>query len=150
MGDAGGTTSTAGMSSAGSSGGMVEPPPIVEPPPPATWDTLKLVLTGTSPPCTGAACHSGAGSKVHLGFPVKNDAQLFTVLTTYVSKDCGNFPLVTPGHPEESALILALKGPCSEDVPRMPNGCDDEQGNCVPDEYIVALEQWISEGAAHP
>jgi hypothetical protein len=64
--------------------------------------------------------------------------------------DCGSIPLVTPGDPEKSALIMVLSGPCSDDLERMPRGCTDVDGHCVPPEYIDALAQWIAEGAAHP
>ena len=131
---------SAGGSSAGSSPANVEP---------ATWDTIKLVLTGTHPPCNSSICHGGNG-KVSLGFPVNDDAQLYTVLTQYVSKACDDMVLVSPGHPEASALVKVLKGPCSDQVPRMPNGCTDDAGNCVPDDYIAAVEQWIADGAPHP
>jgi len=79
--------------------------------------------------------------------------QLYTELTTYVSVECGNIPIVTPGNPAQSALIKLLKAPCDdgigEPIPRMPNGCtEDEFGNtCVPDEYIAAIEQWVASGA---
>jgi hypothetical protein len=52
-----------------------------------------------------------------------------TVLTTYLSKACGNRLLVSP---------------------RMPNGCSEESDNCVPDDYIAAVEQWTTEGAKRP
>ena len=114
-----------------------------------TWDNVKLVLTGTHPACNSSICHGGNG-KVSLGFPVTNDAQLYAVLTQYVSKDCGNEVLVSPGHPEASALVKVLKGPCSDKVPRMPNGCTAQDENCVPDDYIAAVEQWIADGANRP
>jgi hypothetical protein len=134
-----GTPNTAGTSGDGASVSDV----------PATWDTLKLVLTGTHPPCNSSICHNGNG-KVSLGFPVANDDQLYSVLTQYVSMACDNLVLVVPGHPEQSALVKVLKGPCSDQVPRMPNGCTDADGNCVPDDYIAAVEQWITNGALRP
>lgn len=73
-----------------------------------------------------------------------------TVLTMYDSKACDNRVLVSPGHPESSALVEVLKGPCSDEVPRMPNGCSEESDNCVPDDYIAAVEQWTTEGAKRP
>jgi hypothetical protein len=83
---------------------------------------------------------------------VVNDG-LYTELTTYVSMECGNIPIVTPGNLAQSALIKLLKGPCDDGIgdpiPRMPNGCvEDEFGNnCVPDDYIAAIEQWVLSGA---
>jgi hypothetical protein len=29
----------------------------------------------------------------------------------------------------------------------MPYGCDPELGDCIPDEYIAAVTQWIANGA---
>jgi hypothetical protein len=134
----------AGSSSADSStGGM---PATTRP---ATWDTIKLVLSGTRPPCNSSICHGGNG-KGSLGFPVNNDDQLYAVLTQFVATACGNTVLVVPGHPEESALVKAITGPCSDQVPRMPDGCTDADGNCVPDDYIAAVEQWITDGAMRP
>ena len=139
-----GVQSAGGTSSAGSSAGGSDT--TTEP---ATWDTIKLVLTGTHPPCNSSICHGGNG-KVSLGFPVGNDDQLYSVLTQFVSKACDNMVLVVPGHPEQSALVKVIKGPCSTDVPRMPNGCTEADGNCVPDDYIAAVEQWIADGANRP
>jgi len=150
-GGTGGSGASTGMpSAAGTSNGGSSPDVPPSDLPPANWDTLKLVLTGTTPPCTSSTCHGNAGGKGGFGFPVKNDAQLYTQLTTHVVKDCGSIPLVTPGDPEKSALIMVLSGPCSDDLERMPRGCTDVDGNCVPPEYIDALAQWIAEGAAHP
>lgn len=117
------------------------------PPIPATWDTVKLVLSGTRPPCNG--CHGNQGSggfRINIG----NDSQLFKSLTTTVAKDCGNNPIVTPGDPTKSALLEILQGDCSVKTPRMPPGCVDGDSSCVPPEYITALSQWISAGAPEP
>ena len=82
---------------------------------------------------------------------VVND-QLYTELTTHISVICGNIQLITPGNPEQSALVKVLKGPCGVEpniIPRMPNGCiEDEFGStCVPNDYIAAIEQWVRNGA---
>jgi hypothetical protein len=64
-----------------------------------------------------------------------------------ISKNCGNFPVVNPGKPQESAIVKILKGPCGT-TPRMPIDCvDDGDSKCVPPEYIAAITQWIANGA---
>jgi hypothetical protein len=30
----------------------------------------------------------------------------------------------------------------------MPYGCSADAGDCIPDEYIAAVRQWIAAGAA--
>jgi hypothetical protein len=113
---------------------------------PPTFETLKLVLTGTHPPCNAADCH-GPGGPNKLQYWVKDDDKLYDTITHHVSIDCGNIPVVTPGHPERSALVKVLKGPCSTKVPQMPNGCTPEANNCLPPEYVAAIERWIALGA---
>lgn len=147
-GSGGFSTSAAGsggQSSAGTSGdagGSSSAAPI-----PATWDTVKLVLSGTRPPCDG--CHGNLGDG---GFRITldNDSQLFKSLTTTVVQDCGDNPIVTPGDPSKSALLQILKADCSAKTPRMPPGCVDGDAGCVPPEYMSALAQWISDGAPYP
>jgi hypothetical protein len=113
---------------------------------PPTFDTLKLVLTGTHPPCNAADCH-GPGGPNPLQYWVKDDDKLYETLTHHVSMDCGNIPVVTPGDPSKSAIVKVLKGPCSAKVPQMPNGCKPEDNNCLPPEYVAAVERWITLGA---
>jgi hypothetical protein len=75
------------------------------------------------------------------------DDQLHMRLTTRISANCGNIPVVNPSKPQESALVKILKGPCGT-TPRMPVGCvNDGDGGCIPDDYIIAIEQWIANGA---
>ncbi|KYF96887.1 hypothetical protein BE20_58875 [Sorangium cellulosum] len=102
---------------------------------------MKFVIENAS--CFGAGCHNDEMNPLNL----KVDAELRTRLTTHVSKNCGNIPVVNPGKPEESALIKILEGPCGETM-RMPLGCvNDGDANCVPPSYIEALSQWIADGA---
>ena len=127
-----------GSGGTGNSGNTVDP----------TWDTVKTVLTGTHPPCNGADCH-GPGGPNKFQLPVNDDAALYMSLTTHVSVDCGNIPVVTPGDPSKSALVKVLNGPCSANVPQMPNGCTPADDNCVPPEYIAAVTTWVANGAPH-
>ena len=118
---------------------------------PATFATLKLVLGGGGGimPCAAAPCHGVNGMAPPgrpLELPPNNDPQLYTNLTSYVSVACGNTKLVTPGNPAQSALVSILSGPCGM-TPRMPYGCSAEAGDCIPDEYIAAVAQWIADGA---
>ncbi|HET6333535.1 MAG TPA: hypothetical protein VFG30_10000 [Polyangiales bacterium] len=135
--------SGAGSSSAGSSGGGSAIPP--------TFETVKLVLQGGGPimPCAAAPCHGVNGMAPParpLELPPNDDQKLYTNLTSYVSTACGNTKLVTPGNQAQSAILTILKGPCGM-TPRMPYMCSDADGNCIPDEYIAAIAQWIANGA---
>jgi hypothetical protein len=118
---------------------------------PATFDTVKLVFGGGGGimPCSAAPCHgvNGVAPPARpLELPPNDDQQLYTNLTTYVSAACNDTKLVTPGNPAQSALITILTGPCGT-TPRMPYGCSAEAGDCIPDEYIAAVAQWIANGA---
>jgi hypothetical protein len=121
---------------------------------PPTFDTIKLVLQGGGPimPCAAAPCHGVNGMAPPgrpLELPPNDDQQLYTNLTSYVSTACGNVKLVTPGDTARSALLMILRGPCGM-TPRMPYGCSAQDGNCIPDDYIAAIEQWIAAGAPNP
>jgi hypothetical protein len=119
---------------------------------PATFETVKLVFGGGGGimTCAAAPCHGAGGMAPPadpLELPTNDDALLYTSLTSYVSKACNNTPLVTPGNPAQSALITILRGPCGM-TPRMPYGCTAEAGDCIPDDYIAAVAQWIADGAS--
>ena len=108
---------------------------------PATFETFKFVVTEV--PCFGAGCHNDEQNPLNL----QVDDQLYTRVTSGISVKCGNLPIVNPGNPQESAIVKILKGPCGS-TPRMPLGClEDQDANCVPAEYIAAIEQWIAAGA---
>jgi hypothetical protein len=137
-GVSGGAGTTAAMS--GSSSGI-----------PPTFETVKLVLGGGGGimPCAAAPCH-GIGGMAPPGNPLElppnNDDLLYTNLTTHVSKACNDTKVVSSGNPSQSALIMILSGPCGM-TPRMPYGCSADAGDCIPDEYIAAVAQWIMNGA---
>jgi len=135
-----GTAGTAGMM-AGSGGSTIPP----------TFETVKLVFGGGGGvmTCAAAPCHGVGGVAPPadpLELPTNDDLRLYTSLTTYVSKACNNTPLVTPGNPAQSALVAILSGSCGM-TPRMPYGCTAEAGDCIPDEYVAAIAQWIASGA---
>jgi hypothetical protein len=119
----------------GSSGDPTAPQP--------TFQSFKFVIENMVPPCVASDCHGG-GVPNPLQMPVANDDQLYNNLMTTMVAECGNIPVVTPGDPSKSALIKLLNGPCGE-IPRMPKGCDGT--NCVPDEYIASITQWVQMGA---
>jgi hypothetical protein len=99
--------------------------------------------------CSAAPCHGVNGTAPPgrpLALPSNNDQQLYANLTSYVSTACGNLKLVSPCDPANSALPKILSGPCGM-TPRMPYMCSGQDGNCIPDEYIAAITQWIANGA---
>ena len=121
---------------------------------PATFETLKLVIQGGGPimTCSAAPCHGVNGMAPPgrpLALPSNDDQLLYANLTSYVSIACGNLKLVVPGNPAASALPKILTAPCGK-TPRMPYMCSDQDGNCVPGEYIAAITQWIAKGAPRP
>ena len=130
----GGTAGVGGgspMAGASGSGGTI----------PATFDTIKMVITQA--PCFGAGCHNDDQNPLNL----RVDDQLYMRLTSRISTNCGNLPVVNPGKPQESAIVKILKGPCTP-TPRMPLGCvEDQDSTCIPADYIAAIEQWIAVGA---
>ena len=108
---------------------------------PATFETFKSVINQA--PCLGAGCHNDDQNPLNL----RVDDQLYSRITARVSANCGNLPVVNPGKPQESALVRILQGPCGP-TPRMPLGCvGDQDGSCIPAEYLAAIEAWIALGA---
>ncbi|WP_437981465.1 hypothetical protein [Sorangium sp. So ce117] len=130
---AGGATASSSTSAATGGGGSAVDP---------TFETVRAVVAQTG--CSDASCHNGEAEPRLL-----DDDTLYATLTTHISEACGDIPLVTPGAPEQSALVKILKGPCG-DIARMPNGCVGEPGpeyTCLPQAYIDAIEQWVADGA---
>ena len=91
--------------------------------------------------CGGSGCHNGDTPPSMVGI---SDAKLYTLLTTFVSKLCGNRVLVKPGSPDQSAFYLAQEGLCGNTLSQMPLGCVD---NCTPVDYLDGVRQWIANGA---
>jgi hypothetical protein len=131
---------TAGSGTAGSAS---------EDPYPPTFENLKFVLTAPTPACTASDCH-GVNGPNKFQMTTRDDDFLYNSLTTTVSVNCGNLRVVEPGHPEQSALIKIIKGPCAgpcTTTVRMPKDCSPEMENCLPDDMISSLEKWIANGA---
>jgi hypothetical protein len=115
--------------------------------PPATFATVKSLLEGTlgAYGCTGVDCHREGSTHTPMQLPLGDT--LYTTLTTHVSAECCNLKVVEPGYPARSALIRALKGSCG-DVAQMPNHCiPGPEGDCLPSNYVEAIEQWVAAGA---
>lgn len=108
-----------------------------------TFATFKYVTLNTQPPCVASDCH-GFGTMNPLTLADDDGMMHSRLLNTRVAK-CGNLPVVTPGNPQQSALITLLKGPCGE-LPRMPYECTPDF-DCVPDDYIALIEEWVRLGA---
>ena len=97
--------------------------------------------------CASAECHEAGGNAPpapEMPLDLTVDSDLYSRITTYVAKDCDNDLFIDPGHPESSAVIKVLSGPCGS-VPQMPNGCKGD--SCIPQDYIDALSDWIANGA---
>jgi hypothetical protein len=93
--------------------------------------------------CASAPCHgTGGAAPPDNPLTLQDDNTLYGNMMAYVSKACGNMKLVTPGKPDQSALMTALNGPCGPVTPRMPYGCSDD--SCLPADYIAAISQWIA------
>jgi hypothetical protein len=118
---------------------------------PPTFDTVKFILTQNVVSCVGSDCHGGYPERLNLLV----DDDLLGRLTATFSDVCG-MPVVTPGAPQNSALVQVLREGCgnvtpdcmigSECIPRMPLDCAPGF-DCIPDDYIAAVEQWIANGA---
>lgn len=85
--------------------------------------------------CIG--CHSGDNVGVRRG---KLDLTTFENLMKGSQKRKDDPEIVLAGKPDESHLVLRLKG---EEEPRMPQGGQ----NRMSDEAIAAIERWVKEGA---
>lgn len=141
VGGAGAGGVGAGAGGAGAGGGGAGGTSGTAPTP--TFATFKYVTLNTQPPCVASDCH-GFGTMNPLTLADDDGMMHSRLLNTRVEK-CGNLPVVTPGNPQMSALITLLKGPCGE-LPRMPYECTPDF-DCVPDNYIAAIEQWVLNGA---
>ena len=123
----GGTSGTGGNS--GSGGGNSQY---------ANFATVSEIVQAK---CGGSGCHNEGTPPNMVGI---SDANLYTLLKTYVSTYCGNRALVKPGSPDQSAFYLAQIGQCGDTLPQMPLGCVDD---CTPPDYLEGVRQWIANGA---
>jgi mono/diheme cytochrome c family protein len=99
-------------------------------------DTTELKFSQDIAPilaknCSG--CHSGNGQGLRKGkLELTSFDKLLKGTTT-------NKQVVIPGKPEESSLVLRIKG---EEAPRMPQG-----NNVLSDDAIAKIERWVKAGA---
>jgi hypothetical protein len=99
-------------------------------------DTTELKFSQDIAPilaknCSG--CHSGDRQGLKKGkLELTSFAKLLKGTTT-------NKQVVIPGKPEESSLVLRIKG---EETPRMPQG-----NNVLSDDAISKIERWVKAGA---
>jgi hypothetical protein len=113
---------------------------------PPTFATVKSAFLGGGAiaACATAPCHAEGGTEPpppETALWLQDVPQLYSRMLAYTAVQCSNKKLVVPGHPEQSALIDIISGPCGA-APRMPYQCTDDA--CLPPEYIAALSQWIS------
>ncbi len=109
---------------------------------------LEPTLTSISanilvPRCSSTACHGGSGNApIDLGS--KEAARLGMVNASSTETDL--MPVVAPGEPDRSYLMLKLLGTQAE------AGCCDamppsREGDPLSDEQISAIANWIANGA---
>ncbi len=124
-----GGASNAGSGGANSSGGA------------SALANFATVVQIVQVQCGGSGCHSSGQAPNLLGV---DNATLYSTLKSYVVAGCNNYPLISPGAPDQSAFYLVQKGQCSATVPQMPLGCVD---NCTPQTYLDGVREWIANGA---
>jgi cytochrome c553 len=78
-------------------------------------------------------CHSGDGVGIKKG---KLDLSTFSNL----QKGTPEHKVISAGNPEESSLVLRIKG---EETPRMPQGANQ----VLSDDAIAKVERWVKQGA---
>jgi hypothetical protein len=103
-----------------------------------TEPNLKSIQdTVFSPIC--AACHFGAAAPE--GLRLDSEENSFALLVNVQSNQDANYNRVEPGDPDNSYLIQKLEGTALV-ATRMPLNQP-----ALPDDVIVAICQWISDGA---
>jgi len=139
-GTGGGGATNGGGGSGGAAGGGAGGGGSAVPP---TFATVKALFESGPSSCYGNGCHDQEGNP----FSMPMGDGMYTALTTHQTKDCG--PVIKPGMPAQSALIILLKGqPCGQ-IPRMPFGKCNTDGDpgCIDADHMAAIEQWITNGA---
>jgi hypothetical protein len=127
---AGGSAGNGGQNSAGASGS------------PGTPNAFSQVQSLLESKC--AQCHTLGGNQPDLSAVSE---ELYTTLSTYRVRDCGDNPLVNPGNPTTSALVMVTTaGKCRNRLV-MPAGCVGE--SCVTSRDRQLISDWITQGAKH-
>ncbi len=105
------------------------------------------------PGCQSSICHGGEVPLLLIDtwedFPRRDDHSPYDALSetllNYTVDHCYGAPLVDPGAPDNSALIMALTRQCEDPDWGMPDGCLETP--CIPQDYVDFVADWISEGA---
>ena len=122
---------------------------------PATFATVAALIKDRTTPrsCFGGSCHDSENPYFHLlgaDHQLRTDDDLYTFMKGYNTRECG--ALINVANPAQSALIKVLTSECGAMTRLMPlDKCYIDQGapsgDCVPPEYITAIQQWIAAGA---
>lgn len=120
----------------------------------ADWATTELRVGAE---CGNSICHGGtemlclAKDADRMGGPgsfCQAGSSLYETLLSTRVKECGDVPLVDPGSPDTSAIVLLMTRKCGDFV--MPANCPPEdQGypTCWPEYAVLELRAWIENGA---
>lgn len=157
----GGASSTGGATTSGSTGtggaGTTGGPVICNDPDEnsalePTFATFKAMMVASpNGPCSASDCH-GVNDVHPEKLVLEDDAGLLDRMKTHVAHRCNDLLVIQPGQPENSALVRALNGECTDAttgmaLPRMPGGCNPEECNCFYPSWMAAIEAWIAAGA---
>lgn len=120
---AGGAVASGGAASTGGVSGVI------------SYATAAEVIDSS---CGLSVCHGAHQEPI-----IQNDALLPDLLRNTFVEACGNAPLVTPGDPSRSALLMLVERQCIDLV--MPDEC--RRDPCLPANDIAILRAWIEQGA---
>jgi hypothetical protein len=117
-----------------------------------TFTTFKaMMMASPNGPCSASDCH-GVNNVHPDKLILEDDDGLLDRMKTHVAHRCNDLLVVVPGEPENSALVRALNGECTDSegkpLQRMPGGCNTtEDCNCFYPSWMEAIEAWIAAGA---
>ncbi|HEY3498722.1 MAG TPA: hypothetical protein VGK73_28720 [Polyangiaceae bacterium] len=103
--------------------------------------TFDGVATYMQQNCGLPKCHGGAPDGPDLIFVDRST--LYNILTTRKVMPCGDRLIVSPGKPEESAILMLPNWECTDFV--MPQGCIEDP--CLPEADLATIRAWIAAGA---
>jgi hypothetical protein len=105
----------------------------------AAFNAVQAVFTAK---CAIPDCHSGSIPQAAQDL---SDGQAFRNTVAVRSVEFPSLPRVSPGDPDGSYLVHKIEGRPGIVGERMPQGCGE--GNCLSDEEIDTIRQWILDGA---
>jgi hypothetical protein len=112
-------------------------PAVVEPAAPSYAEIYYLI----NQTCANIVCHVPGYYMPDLSDA--NDDQYDILMNTHIEQ-CGGVPLVDPGNPDGSAIMMVTHHQCGELA--MPKDCTDPV--CIPQQSVDALSAWIAAGAS--